>query len=180
MNKFKVGDKVVVTKDGAAHAAVHKGDTGVVERIIYYESGTHEYTVRMPDLEVWYFTDEDLEHDMSDSILPELPQVDQHQPGAKLDSNKPDLSLLLDFGRALEAVGEIGTGGAIKYTRGGWQSVPDGINRYTAAMLRHLMLEGRGEFDGDLKDYLGKETLHAAHAAWNALARLELILREKE
>jgi hypothetical protein len=98
--------------------------------------------------------------------------VEQHSPGAKLDAGKPDLSLLLYFGRALLDVGAVGTFGAQKYTRGGWQTVQDGENRYTAALLRHLMREGQGEkYDAD------SGLLHAAHAAWNALARLELQLR---
>lgn len=101
--------------------------------------------------------------------------INQHDVGAKCDAGKPDLSLLLLFGRALMAVGSVGTFGAKKYTRGGWQEVPDGKNRYTAALLRHLMYEGEGEeIDRDSGLH------HAAHAAWNALARLEFILREEE
>lgn len=100
--------------------------------------------------------------------------------GAKLDADKPDMSLLLMFGKALYEVSRVGTGGKIKYSRGGWQSVPDGINRYTAAMLRHAFEEHYNEMDADLVGYLGNETYHAAHTAWNALARLELILREKD
>ena len=103
-----------------------------------------------------------------------------HESGAKLDAGKADLSLLGFFGLALTAVADVGTGGMIKYTRGGWQDVDDGVNRYTAAMLRHFFKENYEEYDQDLKMYLGHETLHAAHLAWNALARLELILREKE
>jgi hypothetical protein len=97
-----------------------------------------------------------------------------HESGAKTDAGKPQCSLLLLFGKALKAVAEVGTHGAIKYTRGGWQDVPDGINRYTDALLRHLLEEQYEEFDSDLP------VLHAAQTAWNALARLELILREKE
>lgn len=105
--------------------------------------------------------------------------IDQHAPGAKLDTGKPDMSLLLMFGKALHEVARVGTGGKIKYTRGGWQEVDDGINRYTAALLRHLMQEHYDKMDSDLVAYLGEETYHAAHTAWNALARLELMLREK-
>ena len=100
--------------------------------------------------------------------------VDQHAHGAKLDAGKPDLSLLLMFGRALTAVGMVGTYGAEKYTRGGWRGVVDGINRYTAAMLRHLFKEDRSPMDDDLP------VLHATQVAWNALARLELILEDIE
>lgn len=106
--------------------------------------------------------------------------IDQHAAGAKLDTGKADLSLLGFFGKALYAVADVGTGGAIKYTRGGWQAVPDGVDRYTAAMLRHYFAEHATEYDKDLVEYLGHETLHSAHVAWNALARLELILREKD
>lgn len=100
--------------------------------------------------------------------------VDQHAPGAKLDKEKPDCSLLGYFGRALLEVARVGTFGAKKYTRGGWQYVDDGINRYAAAMLRHYFKEERGEIDDD------SGLLHAAHEAWCALARLELILRDRE
>lgn len=100
--------------------------------------------------------------------------IGQHEVGAKLDGGKPDASLLLMFGKALREVGSVGTFGAGKYTRGGWQSVPDGGNRYTAAMLRHVFKEHYEACDTD------SGLLHAAHAAWNALARLELMLREED
>lgn len=99
--------------------------------------------------------------------------IDQHTPGAKLDAGKPDASLLLMFGKALTAVAEVGTFGARKYSRGGWQSVEDGYVRYTAALLRHLF---KGQYS--LRDP-DSDLLHDAHAAWNALARLELRMREE-
>ena len=96
-------------------------------------------------------------------------------PGAKLDAGKPRLGLvLMGFPRALEAVGHVGTYGAAKYSPGGWQHVRDGKQRYTDAMLRHLMAEARGE-EVDEESGLG----HAAQTCWNSLARLELMLREK-
>ncbi len=98
---------------------------------------------------------------------------DQHDPGAKLDEGKPDCSLLGDFGLALMEVAQVGTHGAKEYSRGGWLKVPDGINRYTAAMQRHYFKEALAEMDDKLP------VLHAAQVAWNALARLELILRTK-
>jgi len=99
--------------------------------------------------------------------------IDQHSHGSKLDAGKPDLSLLIMFGKALFAVGEVGTFGKEKYTRGGWRGVPDGINRYTAALLRHVFQEDEEELDKD------SNLLHASHAAWNALARLQLMLERK-
>jgi len=62
------------------------------------------------------------------------------QPVVKAQG-KPIASVLGDFGRALLAVAEVGTFGADKYTRGGWVSVPDGVDRYTDALYRHLLAE---------------------------------------
>jgi hypothetical protein len=99
---------------------------------------------------------------------------EQHEAGAKNDAGKPDTSLLLMFGRALSEVAAVGTFGARKYSRGGWQHVPNGVDRYTAALLRHLLKEQSEAVDEDIG------LLHAAAVAWNALARLELILKEGE
>jgi hypothetical protein len=94
--------------------------------------------------------------------------------GAKLDLGKNRLGLVLcGFPRALQAVGMVGTMGSRKYSDNGWMSVPDGVRRYTDAMLRHLMKEAEGEsIDAE------SGIQHAAHLAWNALARLELELRK--
>lgn len=102
--------------------------------------------------------------------------LDPHSKGAKLDQGKNRLGLvLLDFARALEEVGKVGTFGANKYTAHGWCSVLGGEERYTDALFRHLMAEGRGEIiDPD------SQMLHAAQVAWNALARLTYILKRRE
>lgn len=102
--------------------------------------------------------------------------LDPHSPGAKLDANKLMTGMVLhDFARALTAVAAVGTYGAKKYTSHGWLTVTNGVDRYTDAMYRHLFAEAKGEkFDSDTEIY------HAAHAAWNALARLELQIREQE
>lgn len=99
-----------------------------------------------------------------------------HEPGAKLDAGKPRPALVLGgFSRALEAVTEVGTFGARKYTPNGWRSVPNGVERYSEAMLRHWLKETQGiELDP------GSNLTHAAHLAWNALARLELMLEQQE
>lgn len=100
-----------------------------------------------------------------------------HQPGAKLDAGKTCVfrGAIGYFPRAINAVAEVSTFGASKYTWRGWESVPDGIARYSDALGRHLLREGAGEqSDPDSR------LLHAAHSAWNALARLELMLKEKE
>lgn len=99
-----------------------------------------------------------------------------HEPGSKLDAGKTRAGLVINgFARALTAVAEIGTYGANKYTDNGWMEVPSGVSRYTDAMHRHFLREAAGEqCDPDTN------LLHAAHAAWNALARLELMLRALE
>jgi hypothetical protein len=99
---------------------------------------------------------------------------DQHETGAKLDAGKPRLGLVLGaFANALVEVGKVGTYGAQKYTDNGWLDVPNGKARYTDALLRHVLAETNETHDPDT------HLLHAAHAAWNALARLELVLRKR-
>lgn len=99
-----------------------------------------------------------------------------HVAGAKADAGKPRAGLVLHgFARALSAVVAVGTHGAQKYTPNGWVHVPNGVDRYTDALHRHLLAEACGEeVDPD------SQIAHAAHAAWNALARLDLAIRHRE
>lgn len=101
---------------------------------------------------------------------------DSSTPGAKLDAGKVRPSLILSsMPRAILAVAEVGTFGAEKYSKDGWLMVDNGIERYTDAMDRHRLYAGiDGPFDPQSK------LLHAAHEAWNALARLELMLQHTE
>lgn len=97
------------------------------------------------------------------------------QPGAKLDAGKsPVWRGCLDyFPRALEHVAQVSDFGARKYAWKGWESVPDGYARYNDALGRHFTYEAKeGLYDRD------SGLLHAAHRAWNALAALELKLKE--
>jgi hypothetical protein len=99
----------------------------------------------------------------------------QHVGGAKLDAGKVRAGLVLgDFAKALQAVAQVGTMGATKYTDSGWLQTPNGRARYTDAMLRHYLAEAAGETHDSQSGIA-----HAAHLAWNALARLELMLRER-
>ena len=98
--------------------------------------------------------------------------------GAKADAGKVSVvrGALHYFPRALTAVAELSGIGAKKYSWKGWESVPDGINRYGDAMGRHeLRIEG---------DYTRRDNdtgvLEATAVCWNALARLELILRDAD
>lgn len=98
------------------------------------------------------------------------------QPGAKLDAGKVDVyrGAVTYFPRALEAIARVSEVGAKKYSWKGWEKVANGFVRYSAAMMRHIMKEDREEIDPDT----GQP--HLAETAWNALARLELYLRDKE
>ena len=93
-----------------------------------------------------------------------------HEPGAKLDNGKILAGVLSDFSLALIEIAKVGTFGAKKYSRGGWQSVES--ERYFDAKWRHSLDRRHEEiaFDSGL--------MHLAHEAWNVLAELELILRE--
>lgn len=92
----------------------------------------------------------------------------------KHDNGKPLAGVIGDFGLALTAVAEVGTFGAQKYTRGGWENVPEGRIRYTDAMWRHLLNEKTMPIDEE------SGLLTEVHTVWNALARLELHLRETQ
>ena len=97
-------------------------------------------------------------------------------PGMKNDNGKIRPALVINsMALAMQAIAEVGTYGAEKYSADNWMQVEDGIERYTDAMYRHLLDEAAGEA---LDDESG--LMHAAHAAWNAIARLELILRLEE
>ena len=98
------------------------------------------------------------------------------EPGAKLDSGKsPVWQGVLDyFPRAVKAVADVSMAGASKYKWKGWETVPNGISRYRDALARHQVdesIDGRFDRDG---------FRHLAQQAWNALAALELVLREEE
>ena len=97
--------------------------------------------------------------------------LNQHQPGAKLDRGKRRIhTFLSQFPNAIDAFVAVAEYGADKYTEEGWLQVDDGIRRYSNALMRHLMAKG---YDDE------SHIMHAAHAAWNAMARLELMLLEK-
>lgn len=96
------------------------------------------------------------------------------EPGSKLDAGKsPVYQGLLDyFPRACKAVADVSARGAAKYAWKGWETVPDGQNRYRNALGRHIVDEAiQGDYDPD-------GFLHAAQIAWNAMAALELKLKE--
>jgi hypothetical protein len=108
--------------------------------------------------------------------------IDAKVAGAKLDAGKtPVFRGAVDyFPRALTKVAGVSFAGAQKYTWKGWESVPDGINRYSDAAMRHRVKQSiEGPYDLDFLNALPpQKILHLAQIAWNDLAVLELYLRE--
>lgn len=70
----------------------------------------------------------------------------------------------------LEEVCKLSAAGAKKYSRGGWRTVDNGLQRYKAAYLRHWVARNaRGE---TVSEDMG--ILHLTHELWNLLAIIEL------
>lgn len=103
-----------------------------------------------------------------------------HLPGSKLDAGKAPVmrGVIRYFPRALAAVAYVSECGARKYAWNGWETVPDGQDRYADARGRHELALGRGEWSDDGPNGTGQP--HLAQVAWNALAELELRLRQRE
>lgn len=98
------------------------------------------------------------------------------RPGVKDDQTKAMMSIVFkDFARALQAVGDVGTYGVLKYSAHGWETVPDAERRYKDALVRHMLKHFEGE-QVDPESNLD----HLAHMAWNALVVLELELRKSK
>lgn len=95
--------------------------------------------------------------------------------GKKFDNQKPKMGMVFNhFKKALLEVGKTGTYGNKKYSPDeywdyNWEQLDNGYERYTDALVRHLLQEGADSESG---------LPHAAHVAWNALARLEILLRK--
>ena len=95
----------------------------------------------------------------------------------KFDARKAPMGrgVVHRFPRALQQIALVSEYGAQKYgTYDGWEKVEDGFNRYTDAHGRHDNLRPiEGEYD--VSD---SGLPHLAQRAWNALATLELALRD--
>ena len=59
--------------------------------------------------------------------------------GVKLDQGKVRMELLPL--NTMEEVAKVLTFGAKKYTDNGWQTVPNGFERYKGALLRHITID---------------------------------------
>lgn len=92
--------------------------------------------------------------------------------GIKYDKQKPRLGeMILDFKEPLLELCKVWEFGADKYEKSNWKLLEDGEERYTNALLRHLVAEVDNRYDDESK------FLHSAHIAFNALARLYFIAR---
>lgn len=75
----------------------------------------------------------------------------------------------------IEKVVEIYTFGAKKYKENSWQNLPNGYQRYKAALFRHIIAYEKGEvYDSE------SGCMHLAHAAWNAIAMLYFGMKEEK
>lgn len=90
---------------------------------------------------------------------------DEEKAGLKYDDGKIRMDLIP--WNSIDEVMKVMTFGANKYTPGGWKTVPDGLARYEAALIRHLSAYKQGE-------EIDKESglPHLAHMACNALFML--------
>ena len=91
--------------------------------------------------------------------------------GVKYDEGKPRLGeMIVDFAIPMRELARVWEFGANKYEKSNWKKVDNAIDRYTNAMLRHLLAEETNLVDEESK------LLHASHIAFNALARLYFII----
>jgi hypothetical protein len=95
--------------------------------------------------------------------------------GVKFDQGKSPLrrGLIEYFPRACLEVAKVSEFGASKYAWEGWRSVPDALERYGDAGMRHAAYAAISATDDE------SGLLHAAHEAWNAMARLEMLLEDE-
>ncbi len=96
-------------------------------------------------------------------------------PAARMNKGKPLFSFILDFPKALLAFCRVMEIGAIKYERNNWKEGGKPDEEYFDAAMRHMVDLKNGE-------QFAKDTgcHHAAHAAWNLFALLELNVDDVE
>lgn len=97
------------------------------------------------------------------------------ETGIKYDKDKPRMAeMIIDFAPELQELCRVWMFGADKYSKSNWKLVENGKERYSNALLRHLMAEDVSLYDDESK------LLHSAHIAFNALARMHFIMQEIE
>ena len=167
-DQFKIGDNVIITKTRNPNL------TPTPDNILRRDAGTRGIVVGLERKVAIVDWGDSLKPRRVSTAILEIAPVTNTVGGMKYDGDKPRMDLLLTgCPNALEAVSSILTFGAKKYAAHSWQTVPQGDERYLAALLRHLTAVGKGE---TLDSESGM--LHLAHAACNALFILELELRK--
>lgn len=86
----------------------------------------------------------------------------------RYNAGKPELSYLLSIPKAVHALAEVFSQGAIKYERDNWQQGGKPDEEYLDSCLRHLYASQLEDHDADTG------CLHLAHAIWNLAALIEL------
>lgn len=111
---------------------------------------------------------------------------DQHKPGAKLDHDKLDMSLLQLVPNALAEIVRVMDYGQTKYSRGGFLEVEDAPRRYDSALFRHWLKKMVEKYDSGDPFYETEKGLpfkgtirHDAQVAVNAIFHLECVIREE-
>ena len=97
------------------------------------------------------------------------------ETGIKYDKDKPRMAeMIIDFAPELQELCRVWMFGADKYSKSNWKFVENGKERYSNALLRHLIAEDASLYDDE------SGLLHSAHIAFNALARMHFIMQEIE
>lgn len=108
-----------------------------------------------------------------ETIQEKIESLHKKQEGLKYDNGKPRIfEMVEDFKEPLIEVSKVWAFGADKYEKHNWAYVDNAIDRYSNALLRH-MLEGETTDDES-------GLLHASHVAWNAIARLYFIIQKQK
>lgn len=97
----------------------------------------------------------------------------QESAGKKYDTGKSRIGeMIIDFAFSLKHICKVWEFGANKYEKSNWKKVENAKDRYTNAMIRHLLAEETEVCDKET------ELHHCLHVAWNAIARVYFILKE--
>lgn len=128
-------------------------------------------------------------HPLNPASLEKVEIEVDRAPGLKLDEGKPPAywGVVDYFANALLAVAAQSKRGdeAPGHVRGGWETVPEGHQRYSDAFARHLLEEANVRRDGvrlggpqePHADWRERMIQAMATTVWNDLARLEHFIR---
>jgi hypothetical protein len=172
MGKFKVGDRVRVV--GANPYLVEKGaGNGTVQTIAGYTDARCVLLAGIGCRRDGGNDENRFELVTEKSTAALTAEAHARGEGYKADAGKPDWTLF-PFDGAEEVVRVLELG-AEKYARDNWRSVPDAINRYRKAGLRHRIADALGEANDP---ETGKS--HLAHSVCCDLFVLALLRAEKK